>query len=681
MRLLLLSFCICLTCYLEAQVYVINPDFRYADFHAHTTLKNFYRAVSNNEKVILRKDIDLKNTNWLKRDRSTGIGGKLKTAGASAINGSIKSSYNQTSFDLLKQGNGSFIYTSLYALEKQQLSKYKVTLKMPVVSKTVFYLLTPVSAFATPFTWLSKNTKVLRNTYWDYWASNQIKIRNINNLAVTKLSPSKQSKMMQKNFPSYTVVQEEIRFLELNTNPGLIIVKDAGQLDSLIILRNAGIKIPTLIFLTFEGGHNFYGTHNSYVDSVKSEYCDDDSCKQEIFNNIRITKNGNYRIFMVGLAHLFYNKLAGASRGLDVDRPKLFRKVLNKSIWESNFSRIDGKPEEGFYTKIRKKNTTSVITPAEDINGRVSICGYTGSFLGGENPGFGTRIIDTILDNQNKFGKRTFIDMRHMDVLARHQLIEHYEKKYWSRQDTIPLVVSHAAYSGENYRIASATGLCPYFDIYEEFYDYKNYLHKLITNDPNGANKILLGIQNEQELNAHIDSTGWFHPMSNNLYTEEIAAIYKSKGMIGITFEERALGSTSYNYEENDATKHALKNFLKANKNKYDFSSGKRDSLINAEPFLRNIFAVIKHSGLQTGDINTWKHICIGTDFDGIMNPIDICPTAKDIPAFYGFLCRNLDFYIDYLEAGNKVKCGKSSQELMNMFFYENLENFTVKHF
>ncbi len=652
-----------------AQVSINDTNFRYADFHAHTTLKNFYRFVSTSKDSILRNDEDSKNANRQSRDRILTKTNNLITAPASAIEGKINNSYNQTTFDLLQKGNGSFIYTSLYALEKQSISEKKVKLKMPLLSTISLYLLTPIELAITPFTFLSKKYKVARNTFWNYWACRKIKLSNINHLAVTKLSISKQAKILNENFSSDTMVNEEIRFLQLNTNDRIQIVKDSNALDSFVKLKNNEKNIPTLIFLTYEGGHNFYGRNNSNIDSITSYYCDEDNCKNEIFTNIRLAKDSNYRIFMIGLAHLFYNKLAGASRGLDVDRPKVFRDILNKSIWSSKFSEIDNKPEEGFYDTIIKRKNKSVTCD----------CSKDTTTLGGENPGFGYRIVDSILKKEKKFNKRTFIDMRHLDIIARRQLIDYIDTNYWKKKDTIPLVVSHAAYSGENYKIAKATGSCPNFDIYAEFKNYKKYLYKKIKRKCGSDNKQALGLGNKTEINNHIIEAGWFHTMSTNLYSEEIAAIYKSKGMIGITFEERALGTTAYNYKKNTKTKNKLKNYITSLND--DHITLKSDSLINAEPFVRNLFAMIQHSGLKLGDINTWKHICLGTDFDGMMNPIDICPTAKEIPNFYNFLCNNLDFYIDYFNINPIIKCNKCSKELMNMLFYKNLEDFTIKHF
>ena len=626
----------------------------------------------NFDKPHTKKQLTLKGKNRESRDRDENETDKLQVAKASGFMRKIKTSYNQTTFDLIKKGNGSFIFTSLYAMEKQGLSKSTIKLKFQRPIKSNLALLTIgsiVGLVATPISYIEplwNDGDLYRKAFWKFYFTRKLKVGYLNYFQVSKLSLNRQNHFYKNTFSSYEHTKAELKFLELNTDSSLCIVKDAAQLDSFIKRKNEGMDIPTLIFLTYEGGHNFYGASNKKIEDVMDETCNDMTCKKEIYENIRNAKNGKYRVFMIGVAHLFFSKLSGGSRGLDIDRPGVLRNILNTVANTKHFEAIDKKPDEGLYTNVRERveYKPKQIVPCTQE--------YINKNKTNNQNGFGLAIIDSILDNNNKFRKRTFIDMRHMDILARNQLIEHIEKKYWAeKKDTVPLVVSHAAYSGENYRIGKETGTFPNFDLYSEFKDYKTFFTERMQNCASFQTNT--GITSAQSLNAHIDSAGWFHSMSTNLYTEEIEAIYKSKGMIGISFEERALGTTAFNYEKNKFTKDKLKGFLKSNESRFNYSKNERDSLINAEPFVRNIFAMIKHSGLPVGDINTWKHICLGTDFDGVINPIDICPTAKEIPNFYHFLCRNLDFYIDYLGYEPMIKCGKSSIEIMNMLFYKNL--------
>jgi hypothetical protein len=241
-------------------------------------------------------------------------------------------------------------------------------------------------------------------------------------------------------------------------------------------------------------------------------------------------------------------------------------------------------------------------------------------------------------------------------------------------------MVSHAAYSGENRQIAFATGMYPSFDLYEEYIDYKEYLSFRIFNSRNyKQNRVILSMYNESDIDNFLDTAGWFHSMSTNLYDEEIQAIYGSDGMIGISFDERALGGTAYNYDI-DTLKQMARELAYSNyKSAAGVSSVTICKLKSAEPFVRNMFAIVQRSGCT--DVKMWKHICIGTDFDGVINPINVCRTAADIPEFYELLVKHFDFYMRLIGIEEKMLCGLQPKEILNMIFYKNLEEFTIKHF
>jgi microsomal dipeptidase-like Zn-dependent dipeptidase len=188
--------------------------------------------------------------------------------------------------------------------------------------------------------------------------------------------------------------------------------------------------------------------------------------------------------------------------------------------------------------------------------------------------------------------------------------------------------------------------------------------------------------------------------MSNNLFDEEIEAVYETKGIIGITLEERALGggvykrigdyqSGAYNYQHLPAGQQSIYCF--ADRNLQTYFSDKiadpirlKDSLAMAEPFMRNLFYIVEHSKPHgtacCKDISCWEQVSIGSDFDGIINPIDICPTAASIPGFYQFLCRSYPFFEAYLKKAH-LRFGQSPETLLKLVFYKNGERFILSHF
>jgi microsomal dipeptidase-like Zn-dependent dipeptidase len=176
--------------------------------------------------------------------------------------------------------------------------------------------------------------------------------------------------------------------------------------------------------------------------------------------------------------------------------------------------------------------------------------------------------------------------------------------------------------------------------------------------------------------------------MSNNLFDEEIKEVYSTGGIIGITMEERALGWGGYNYKINPATVDALSNYFE--KNYAGSLNGKarqklKKDLQVAEPFVRNLFYIVENSGKFESDVvngttKSWEHVAIGSDFDGVMNPIDICPASSYIPEFYEFLRQNLAWYASYMGKTNLL-LSKSPSELLDRVFYLNGETFIKRHF
>ena len=194
-----------------------------------------------------------------------------------------------------------------------------------------------------------------------------------------------------------------------------------------------------------------------------------------------------------------------------------------------------------------------------------------------------------------------------------------------------------------------------------------------------------------------MSKAGWFHPMSNNLYDEEIAAAYETRGIIGICLEERALGGGkrlktgryrggSANYK--DETMPSLYDTA-ADRVFNRFFAGYhgnmlslKDSLAMAEPFVRNLFYIVEHSGYAKND-TSWMHVALGSDLDGYINPIDLCPTAASYPGFYQFLCRTLPFFGAYIwnKEADAYFCHQKPEVLLDNVFYKNGERFIKTYF
>jgi hypothetical protein len=297
-----------------------------------------------------------------------------------------------------------------------------------------------------------------------------------------------------------------------------------------------------------------------------------------------------------------------------------------------------------------------------------------------------------------------YIDVKHLDVRARvdFYILHDSLQKAWNIK--IPLIYSHGAVSGEKLKVAYHTSVTPLSDKYSEVKDPKKFYNRLIAESNNyncalvedyatayeGGGLMTARITHKdfKLTNSLEDSStvGWFYPWSINLFDEEIKKIYDSDGIIGVMLDERTLGWNLPNYQQNNTYKNRLKDtlvsmgFLAA-----DASTTQLDSFRIAEAFLRNVFYIIKHSGRN--DSTAWNHIALGSDFDGFINPIDICKTADDVPNLRNYLLKAMPVFLaihkEYQleEKYKNLLFGLTPARALQKMFYENTSQFVEKYF
>jgi hypothetical protein len=382
----------------------------------------------------------------------------------------------------------------------------------------------------------------------------------------------------------------------------------------------------------------------------------DSLIKAEIVHNINQVKNDReFPLFMVTIAHLSWNGMVSHARALDTrGAPAIILKKFNR-IKASDDQRVLNQWKDYFYSE-------------SEVNeiGKLMI-----KELLKEEPG----------------RKRILIDLKHADYTARKYF---YDKVMLpdpaglakGKVDTIPPICSHCAVTGlKEY----------YFSPFVDEYSLKK---------------------------SSVDST--FYPFSLNLYDEEIARIARCNGIIGIPLEQRVLGGLmrldrelgiKYKFEEfaSDQAKFteyfgkALAYNAEMGIPRDDTRKNKRILLqdyLSLEPFMQNLFYIIDHTGKQGPA--AWKHVCIGSDLDGIIDPIDICPTASQYP----YMRKRMEQFIPFFLALRREKdatarcfnsyfndggfpadnCpvsppGFSMKNALDLLFYDSLRNFVIKNF
>lgn len=162
-----------------------------------------------------------------------------------------------------------------------------------------------------------------------------------------------------------------------------------------------------------------------------------------------------------------------------------------------------------------------------------------------------------------------------------------------------------------------------------------------------------------------------FYSQDINLNPEDIKEIYHSEGLIGIELDQRILG---YNQQQE---KNRFWNWLTS-----IFRSRKSNDLLWAEYFWKNIMAIAEQCYDLNVNTDPWKLICLGSDFDGIINPLNKFRTSTDLQALSECILKNL---IDYWGSGrSKIPAnhlGIDAHTVVYNIMYKNAKEFIIKNY
>lgn len=266
------------------------------------------------------------------------------------------------------------------------------------------------------------------------------------------------------------------------------------------------------------------------------------------------------------------------------------------------------------------------------------LCGHARSFAGltrtfalnqdcGVNLGItelGLGALKKLLSQDN--GRRILIDTKHMSAKARKQFYKLRKEEYASVGDAFPIICSHAAVNGI---------------------------------------RTLNEILNKEDKDRH-NRNKYFNAWTINLTDEDIIEIINSDGLMGIILhEDRMPGKI---------VKKRIKKFE-------DQPDLKRDEYVKL--IMGNIFHMVR----VKNEVTAWDHICLGSDFDGIINYIDIYQNVEtyDDLAIHMFQFLNRPIAIPEIsmtvEDFETLKFGLSPQEILDKVMYKNMDSFLKKYF
>ena len=269
--------------------------------------------------------------------------------------------------------------------------------------------------------------------------------------------------------------------------------------------------------------------------------------------------------------------------------------------------------------------------------------------------------------------KKILVDIKHMSLKARWEIYTLYNPN-GDNKFKQPLICTHAGTTGLSIR------------------DRVKYL----LNQPVDKG-LVYEVTYLKPLSRHFENT--YHNCSSiNLYNEDIENILLSGGIIGLSFDQRILGFADESVIPGLTVPHDLE-YISHQEAEFflgpqptalpvwpddtnvwtaeDFEDLDQSLLIETHRrfLVNNIIHILwvanKNISLKIQDAA--KQICIGTDFDGLINAIDCC---KDTT---GMSDLKKDMKSDLKKGLSKISVNIDADKLLDDIFYNNGKNFMLK--
>ncbi|MEQ9298697.1 MAG: hypothetical protein RIF33_09050 [Cyclobacteriaceae bacterium] len=237
--------------------------------------------------------------------------------------------------------------------------------------------------------------------------------------------------------------------------------------------------------------------------------------------------------------------------------------------------------------------------------------------------------VDGNITDQASEGHRILIDTKHMSASARMEMYRRIIEPYNQTKPEdkhIPVIASHSAYSGIT-------------TLKQMIARYNDELDKF---PPERRSEFLTGYG--------------FNPWNINLSDEDIHIICLTKGLIGISFDQRILGLPD--------------------------SQSKDNNWNNIDLIINNILGMLKAAKgvdkhlFDSNEHSIWDCFSIGTDFNGVIDPVNKYPTAIDFEEFATDLREKLNspMFEEYNITNDNVN------QVVERISFMNIQRFVKKH-
>ncbi|HEY0045158.1 MAG TPA: membrane dipeptidase [Flavobacterium sp.] len=151
----------------------------------------------------------------------------------------------------------------------------------------------------------------------------------------------------------------------------------------------------------------------------------------------------------------------------------------------------------------------------------------------------------------------------------------------------------------------------------------------------------------------------------NMFLDTDVSVIYKTSGLIGIEMDQRILG-----YDNNRFWK-KLRSILRPRHKAY----------YEAAYFWKQVITIAEYA-YTTGYDDPWECIALGSDYDGIINPLNSYPDASSLSILYQYL---VVYLTEYWEGPSPVIpkkiSGPDAADIVYRIMYKNAFEFINKHY
>lgn len=273
--------------------------------------------------------------------------------------------------------------------------------------------------------------------------------------------------------------------------------------------------------------------------------------------------------------------------------------------------------------------------------------------------------------------KNILTDIKHMSLFSRWQLYKMLRDPNDPNKYAAPILCTHAGLTGQSMD------------------DRLKYILRV----PNDVG-LVYEVSYLKPKSPYIDEV-YFNCSSINLYNEDIEAILLSGGLIGLSFDQRILGFADENVLRDVTVPHDVEyiseleaNFFFNGSNPSGLKPWTDDSRVwtsddfeNLDPafdvvlhplfFLNQVIHIltVAKNNPNIGIEKAMKQICLGTDYDGLINAIDNCKQVDKLEIFKTFTLNKMPKLLNDAKLGNE---GINVNELAENIFYNNGKNFII---